>query len=209
MSSFWFPALERAKDLERRANDQENRTKDLMMQLDSIEDNLMDLINSSRHSLDNSQAAIDTNVKNGVQKKYIEVLYGTRYWREGGGLVAMCSKPDYPMLSCNLKLLGNLFSSIPKLFSTICLHSWKYTTVLLNILLVSRYSWNCKNGVFKDYVSLHVYFSRGTSQDLIERIKNLTRDTEMMINMARDMLDEAREFIDDAEDAYRVNISPI
>ena len=45
-------------------DDQINRTRDLQDKMDDIESRLQDLINSSRHSLDNSKAALDTNIHN-------------------------------------------------------------------------------------------------------------------------------------------------
>ena len=41
-------------------------------------------------------------------------------------------------------------------------------------------------------------------QALIEQIKQLAKDASMMVDMAKDMLDEGRRFLLDADKAYKV-----
>ena len=59
----WFicTALNRALNVHRTAQEQANRTMSLGRDVEDISDKLKDLFNNSKHSLDNSKAAIDIN----------------------------------------------------------------------------------------------------------------------------------------------------
>lgn len=56
-------ALRRAKELMDRATSQANRTVEISFLIDDIRNKLQDLQNSSRHSMDNSQAASAMNTR--------------------------------------------------------------------------------------------------------------------------------------------------
>ncbi len=48
--------------------------------LDGVEDKLRDLLNNSRHSIDNSQAALDTVKRGEGKKQQIQVRANTVCW---------------------------------------------------------------------------------------------------------------------------------
>jgi laminin alpha 3/5 len=67
-------ALNDAKKLFDQAAEQANRTRDLGISVTDIKDKLNDLMNNSRHALDNAQAANDLNIRN---QKLLDKLRNT------------------------------------------------------------------------------------------------------------------------------------
>ena len=65
--------LNRVRELEERAMDQKGRVVILTDKTDDMERRLYDLINASRHSLDNSRAAIDTEMRSDKIQQVIKV----------------------------------------------------------------------------------------------------------------------------------------
>ena len=70
---FSFPALEWAQQYLDRGNDQMSIVDNMNSQLDLVREKLYDLQNNTRHSLDNSQATIDMNIRNRALMETIRV----------------------------------------------------------------------------------------------------------------------------------------
>ena len=70
---FSFAALEWAQQYLDRGNDQMSIVDNMNSQLDLVREKLYDLQNNTRHSLDNSQATIDMNIRNRALMETIRV----------------------------------------------------------------------------------------------------------------------------------------